>query len=273
MRGRGLKRKVNQLEDPDTKKARLDELFEKLLRFAGNITPSMFLRVKPSEIGLQCLKKIINEGLVKSLNGRQGKAPVLKKLKRAPNYANKNTKAYKIAKSEADKALHMWEKKINEINTDPAKIIIINQVDLEGPPAHFTFISDYIEGEGIAIPQDPLVGCECTDCLHDRKRCCPANMGTEFPYYRYKRVRVAPGTPIYECNKRCKCGDDCPNRVVQLGRKYKVAIFRTENRGWGVKAQQKIKRGSFVMEYVGEVSTSIPGWKFINLKKIVYLPC
>jgi len=33
-----------------------------------------------------------------------------------------------------------------------------------------------------------------------------------------------------------------------------VCIFRTANgRGWGVKAMQKIKKGSFVMEYVGEV--------------------
>ncbi|XP_064631854.1 histone-lysine N-methyltransferase SUV39H2-like [Lineus longissimus] len=256
LKGRGIKRKLNQLEDTDTRKARLDELFQKLLRFAGDISPLMFLRVKPSEIGMQCVQKIINEGLVKSLNGKQGKRPVLKKLKRAPNYANKNTKAYKSAKSDVLKALKMWEDKINDINTDPAKISIINDVDLEGPPAHFTFISDYIEGEGITIPQDPLVGCECNDCLFDRKQCCPANMGTEFPYYRHKRVRVPPGTPIYECNKRCRCGVDCPNRVVQLGRKFKVAIFRTENRGWGVKALQKIKKGTFVMEYVGEVITS-----------------
>ena len=44
------------------------------------------------------------------------------------------------------------------------------------------------------------------------------------------------------------------NRVVQQGRKHRVCIFRTANgRGWGVKAMQKIKKGSFVMEYVGEV--------------------
>ena len=46
------------------------------------------------------------------------------------------------------------------------------------------------------------------------------------------------------------------NRVVQLGRKYKLCIFRTSNRGWGVKTLQRIPKGSFVVEYVGEVITS-----------------
>ena len=37
-----------------------------------------------------------------------------------------------------------------------------------------------------------------------------------------------------------------------------LAIFRTSNsRGWGVKTLQKIKRGTFVMEYVGEVGEEL----------------
>ena len=68
------------------------------------------------------------------------------------------------------------------------------------------------------------------------------------------QVRLPRGVPIYECNKRCGCGPECPNRVVQHGRRHKVAIFKTRKAGWGVKALQKIKKGSFVMEYVGEVS-------------------
>lgn len=91
----------------------------------------------------------------------------------------------------------------------------------------------------------------------ERKSCCPANCGTEFAFYRGKRLRVSRGVPIYECNKRCKCGPECPNRVVQQGRRFKVSVFRTSNgRGWGVKTLQNIKRGSFVVEYVGEVITN-----------------
>ncbi len=39
--------------------------------------------------------------------------------------------------------------------------------------------------------------------------------------------------------------------------KVKLCIYRTDNGcGWGVKALEKIKKGTFVVEYVGEVITS-----------------
>ena len=38
-------------------------------------------------------------------------------------------------------------------------------------------------------------------------------------YTKAGRLRVEVGTPIYECNKRCKCGPECANRVVQRGSK------------------------------------------------------
>lgn len=172
----------------------------------------------------------------------------------APIYANIKKKVYKQKKAEIQAALKDWEQKLNEINSDPAPIGVENEVDLEGPPENFVYINDYRAGDGIEIPQDPIIGCECTDCLAERKSCCGAACGSEFAYYKGKRLRVPRGTPIYECNKRCKCGQECPNRVVQEGRKFKVCIFRTSNgRGWGVKTKQKIKQGSFVMEYVGEV--------------------
>ena len=65
------------------------------------------------------------------------------------------------------------------------------------------------------------------------------------------------GTPIYECNKRCKCSDKCFNRVVQKGRKVKLCIYRTSNGcGWGVKALETIKKGAFVTEYVNSYTIS-----------------
>lgn len=172
-------------------------------------------------------------------------------------YLNPRTKVYKQLKAEAKKALKEWGDHLNRINTDPAGLAVENDVDLEGPPDNFEYINDYKEGEGIVIPSDPLVGCECEDCFETRKDCCPEACGAHFAYYKYKRVRVPRGSPIYECNKRCKCGPECPNRVVQHGRRFKVCVFRTANsRGWGVKTLQKIKKGSFVMEYVGEVRIS-----------------
>lgn len=44
------------------------------------------------------------------------------------------------------------------------------------------------------------------------------------------RLRVEVGTPIYECNKICKCDKDCTNRVVQKGRKVSNLNFRNNQR-------------------------------------------
>lgn len=130
-------------------------------------------------------------------------------------------------------------------------------MDLEGPPKNFTYINDYKAGEGIVIPDDPLVGCECADCYESKNSCCAHQSGGKFAYSRWRRVMVPKGTPIYECNRRCSCGPNCVNRIVQHGRKVKLAIFRTCNGcGWGVKTLQKIRKGEFVMEYVGEVITN-----------------
>ena len=160
----------------------------------------------------------------------------------------------KALKADVQKAIAEWQKKINEVNKDPAKIFVENKVDLEGPPANFTYITDYIAGKGVEIPSEPIIGCECESCTASSD-CCPKKAGVDFPYYKNcRRTRLHPGQPIYECNSRCKCGPECPNRVVQLGRRHKVCIYRTKMKGWGVRTLQKIKQGSFVMEYVGEVT-------------------
>lgn len=38
---------------------------------------------------------------------------------------------------------------------------------------------------------------------------------------------------IYECNDRCACGPICKNRNVQHGRKVKLEVFKTNERGFG----------------------------------------
>lgn len=39
---------------------------------------------------------------------------------------------------------------------------------------------------------------------------------------------------IFECHEACQCSTECPNRVVDNGRKIPLEIFRTDNgRGWG----------------------------------------
>ncbi|WAR26612.1 SUV92-like protein [Mya arenaria] len=244
------KRKFDEIRDGkndderETKRSRIDKLFQKLIASNDTISP------------LTLISQTSPDKITKSYNGVmncQGlKLPKFNNTSKA--LLNPKTKAYKLKKLEIQNAMIEWEKHLNKVNTDPASISVENTVDLEGPPESFEYINDYKAGPGIVIPDDPMIGCECEDCLNEKKGCCAAQFGVEFAYFKYKRLRIHAGRPIYECNKRCKCGPECPNRVVQQGRKHKVCVFRTSNgRGWGVKALQKIKAGTFVMEYVGEV--------------------
>ena len=61
---------------------------------------------------------------------------------------------------------------------------------------------------------------------------------------------------IYECHEGCSCSRDCPNRVVERGRTVPLQIFRTEDRGWGVRCPVDIKKGQFIDRYLGEIITS-----------------
>ncbi|KAK3323685.1 SET domain-containing protein [Cercophora scortea] len=62
--------------------------------------------------------------------------------------------------------------------------------------------------------------------------------------------------PIYECHDGCSCSLQCPNRVVERGRTVPLQIFRTEDRGWGVRCPVEIKKGQFVDRYLGEIITA-----------------
>lgn len=70
--------------------------------------------------------------------------------------------------------------------------------------------------------------------------------------------------PIYECHEGCACaetteGDDdtaCVNRVVERGRQIPLQIFRTEDRGWGVRTLVDLQKGQFVDRYLGEILTA-----------------
>lgn len=151
-------------------------------------------------------------------------------------------------------ALKNWEEYLNQVDKCK-KLTVENSVDLTGPPENFTYINESIPGAGVVIPNDPPIGCECDSCNCRSKSCCGMQAGL-FAYTVNRRLRVASGTPVYECNKACKCSSDCHNRVVQRGRNLKLTIFRTANGcGWGVRSDQKIKQGQFICQYVGEVIT------------------
>ncbi|KYM96478.1 Eukaryotic translation initiation factor 2 subunit 3, Y-linked [Cyphomyrmex costatus] len=157
-------------------------------------------------------------------------------------------------------SLMEWQTNMNIITKGKPTIQVENLVDLESAPQDFCYIDNYLPGEGVIIPEDPPIGCRCRRVCGTgrRPKCCfKQNNVKSLPYTPEGRICVPIGTPIYECNKSCKCKATCPNRVVQQGTKVHLCIFRTDNgRGWGVRTLCEIKKGTFVTKYVGEVITS-----------------
>ncbi|KAL1212178.1 Histone-lysine N-methyltransferase SUVR5 [Cardamine amara subsp. amara] len=79
------------------------------------------------------------------------------------------------------------------------------------------------------------------------------SMNCRFPYDDKKRIILEEGYPVYECTEFCGCSRTCQNRVLQNGICAKLEVFRTESKGWGLRASEHILRGTFVCEYIGEI--------------------
>ncbi|KAG6841070.1 hypothetical protein C0991_002162 [Blastosporella zonata] len=151
-------------------------------------------------------------------------------------------------------------------------IEIINKVDDDPtPPWEFHYSNKMWLGEGVPLPDMAnLIHCDCIGrCDPKSKTCACARRQHEWvddgftaPEFLYdvKGHLKATDYPVFECNDRCGCGDECRNRVVQHGRKCVVSIQKTKEKGWGVFAgAKKIPSGMFIGIYAGELLTDRVG--------------
>ncbi|XP_061474542.1 histone-lysine N-methyltransferase SETMAR [Rhineura floridana] len=127
---------------------------------------------------------------------------------------------------------------------------------LEQPPA-FQYSPDHVTGEGGGPDPTEISfnGCSChsSSCLASMCSClrygenynnsCINCEGNEFDFSK----------PIFECNTMCQCGELCQNRVIQRGLQFRLEVFKTAKKGWGVRTLEFISKGRFVCEYAGEV--------------------
>ena len=120
-----------------------------------------------------------------------------------------------------------WETELNRICILDPVIAVENFIDNEGPPSDFQYVRENIANDLTQALLDPsfLVGCDCFPRCSNTKCTCPINSHGVFAYDRKKRILLPPGSPVYECNKRCKCSMDCPNRVIQKGLTTRVSSF------------------------------------------------
>ncbi|XP_035269887.1 histone-lysine N-methyltransferase SETDB1-B [Anguilla anguilla] len=145
----------------------------------------------------------------------------------------------------------------------------VNEIDMT-PPPNVAYSKERIPADGVYINTSPdfLVGCDCTDGCRDKSKCSchqltlqatactPGAQINPNAGYTQKRLEECLPTGIYECNKRCRCNPQmCINRLVQHGLQVRLQLFKTQNKGWGIRCLDDVAKGSFVCIYAGKILT------------------
>jgi len=73
--------------------------------------------------------------------------------------------------------------------------------------------------------------------------------------------------------KNCPCGEACSNRPFHLLKGPSMEAFLTENRGYGVRATEPAPRGSFLLEYAGEIIDEPELAKRMEAARVAGEPC
>ncbi|XP_048881567.1 histone-lysine N-methyltransferase SETDB1-B-like [Brienomyrus brachyistius] len=145
----------------------------------------------------------------------------------------------------------------------------VNEIDGTPPPS-VAYSKERIPADGVFINTslDFLVGCDCTDGCRNKSKCAchqltlqatactPGGQMNMNAGYSYKRLEECLPTGVYECNKRCRCNPQmCINRLVQHGLQVRLQLFKTQNKGWGIRCLDDVAKGSFVCIYAGKILT------------------
>ncbi|XP_023727784.1 histone-lysine N-methyltransferase EHMT2 isoform X3 [Cryptotermes secundus] len=135
----------------------------------------------------------------------------------------------------------------------------VNVEDDEGEPTDFVYVSENCFTSNIFVDRTItlLQSCKCLDmcstvdcqCGKISLRCWYDDQGQLLPDFNY-----ADPPMLFECNQGCSCNRiTCHNRVVQHGLTARFQLFRTKDKGWGVRTLRPISKGTYVCEYIGEI--------------------
>ncbi|KAI9596410.1 hypothetical protein BDF19DRAFT_412974 [Syncephalis fuscata] len=141
------------------------------------------------------------------------------------------------------------------------RLTVVNNVDDEGLLVTFQYINDLRTNDYLIelSGSDFMIGCSCYGkCSSSEKSTCDCLRSSDnmFAYLNNGKLRIDQGSAIYECSVKCGCSIYCPNRVVQRGRTVELQLFKTSNRGWGIRTMEDLPAGTYIERYLGEVITN-----------------
>jgi [histone H3]-lysine9 N-dimethyltransferase len=132
-------------------------------------------------------------------------------------------------------------------------VCLVNEVDHEKGLGNFTYTNQLKYTRPLSSMK-PLQGCGCQSvCLPGDTSCaCGQHNGGDLPYSSLGLLACRKPI-IYECSESCHCSTNCRNRMTQKGIRLHFEVFKTTNRGWGLRCWDPIRAGAFICEYAGEV--------------------
>lgn len=148
---------------------------------------------------------------------------------------------------------------------EPFPIPCVNDIDDATLPNDFTYVTQHVTPRPISIDTtiETMQGCDCKDgdCLSGDCSCCTLGVRCW-----YTRGRLHASFPyhdppmLFECNQTCNCNlRRCNNSVVTKASSsgslcVRAQVFRVGgSRGWGLRARQRVPRGTPVALYCGEL--------------------
>ncbi|GJN20593.1 hypothetical protein PR202_gb07987 [Eleusine coracana subsp. coracana] len=139
----------------------------------------------------------------------------------------------------------------NGVESNP--VCLVNEVDDEKGPSQFTYSTKLNYGNFMSSMRK-VQGCNCASvCLPGDNNCsCTHRNAGDLPYSA-AGILVSQMPMLYECTDSCTCSHNCRNRVVQRGTQIHFEVFKTGDRGWGLRSWDPIRAGTFICEYAGEI--------------------
>lgn len=145
------------------------------------------------------------------------------------------------------------------LGSESQPVTLVNDVDGEKGPGHFFYILSLRHSKPFPASK-PSSGCHCMGGCQPGDTHCPCNQKNDglLPYSSIG-VLLTSKPLIYECGQTCACPPNCRNRTSQAGIKIHLEVFKTKNRGWGLRSWDPIRAGAFICEYAGDVINDAGG--------------
>ncbi|XP_057767393.1 histone-lysine N-methyltransferase, H3 lysine-9 specific SUVH1-like [Salvia miltiorrhiza] len=138
-------------------------------------------------------------------------------------------------------------------------VALVNDVDGEKGPAHFSYIASLKYSQPFPASKQ-FSGCPCLGGCQPGDSSCPCIQKNDglLPYSS-TGVLLTTKPVIHECGQTCQSPPNCRNRISQAGVKFRLEVFKTKNRGWGLRSWDPIRSGSFICEYAGDIVKTTAG--------------